>query len=106
MTLITKNFISIDKNHFIKIIINNQIAYFKIHYYNEENIKTLLDLFRETIIFLKNNEIKIVRQEISINEINLFKNSSIYKKINDEYVYIDTEIYNFVDEFYSILGLK
>jgi hypothetical protein len=106
MSITNNNFVSFDKLHFINVVINKQTAYFKIHYYNEDNIKTFLELFKDVILFLHNNNIVIIRQEISINEISLFKNSSIYERINNEFVYMETNINNFVDEFYLVLGLK
>ena len=106
MSITNNNFVSFDKLHFINVVINKQTAYFKIHYYNEDNLKTFLELFKDVILFLHNNNIVIIRQEISINEISLFKNSSIYERINNEFVYMETNINNFVDEFYLVLGLK
>jgi len=106
MSITNNNFVSFDKLHYINVVINKQIAYFKIHYYNEDNMKTFLELFKDIVLFLHKNNIMNIRQEISINEISLFKNSSIYERINNEFVYMETNINNFVDEFYSVLGLK
>lgn len=106
MSITNNNFVSFDKLHYINVVINKQIAYFKIHYYNEDNMKTFLELFKDVVSFLHKNNIINIRQEISINEVSLFTNSSIYERINNELVYMETNINNFVDEFYSVFGLK
>lgn len=106
MSITNNNFVSFDKLHYINVVINKQTAYFKIHYYNEDNMKTFLELFKDVVSFLHKNDIINIRQEISINEVLLFKNSSIYEKISNELVYMETNINNFVDEFYLVLGLK
>lgn len=106
MSIINNNFVSFDKLHYINVVINKQIAYFKINYYNQDNMKTFLELFKDVVTFLHKNNIINIRQEISIDEISLFKNSYIYERINNEFVYIETNINNFVDEFYTVLGLK
>jgi hypothetical protein len=106
MSITNNNFVSFDKLHYINVVINKQTAYFKIHYYNEDNMKTFLELFKDVVSFLHKNNIINIRQEVSINEVSLFKNSFIYERINNELVYMETNINNFVDEFYSVLGLK
>lgn len=106
MSITNNNFVSFDKLHYINVVINKQTAYFKIHYYNEDNMKTFLELFKDVVSFLHKNDIINIRQEISINEVLLFKNSSIYERISNELVYMETNINNFVDEFYLVLGLK
>jgi len=106
MSITNNNFVSFDKLHYINIVINKQTAYLKIHYYNEDNMKTFLELFKDVVSFLHKNNIINIRQEISNNEVSLFKNSSIYERISNELVYMETNINNFVDEFYSVLGLK
>ena len=69
MSITNNNFVSFDKLHYINVVINKQTAYFKIHYYNEDNMKTFLELFKDVVSFLHKNNIINIRQEISNNEV-------------------------------------
>ena len=97
---------SIDKLHIISITICNDIAYFKIINFEFEFVKTFLLLFKECIEYLKDNNIKIVKQEIENEDFKLFKNSKMYNKTSHFNIMIETDFINFIDEIYSVFDIN
>jgi hypothetical protein len=101
-----KIFTSIDNFHIIGITLCDDIAYFKIILFEFENVKTFLLLFKECIEYLNNNNIKIIKQEIVNEDIELFKNSKIINKTSEEHTMIETNFINFIDEIYNVLNIN
>ena len=101
-----KIFTSVDNLHIINITICDFIAYFKIINFEFEYVKTFLLLFKECVEYLKNNNIKIVRQEIINDDFKLFKNSKICNKTSEFHSLIETEFINFIDEIYTVFNIN
>ena len=101
-----KIFTSVDEYHIISITLTDEIAYFRIINFEFEYVKTFLLLFKECTEYLKNNNIKIIKQEIINKDFELFKNSKICNKTSEHNVMIETDFINFVDEFYNVLNIN
>lgn len=101
-----KIFSSIDKLHYISITITENTAYFRVIECDYENIKTFLLLLKECMEYLKDNNIKIVRQEIVKEEFELFKYSNIMDKTNSNNVMIETKIKDFINELINVFDIK
>ena len=101
-----KIFTSIDKYHIIGITLTDDIAYFKIINFEFEYVKTFLLLFKECIEYLKDNNIKTVKQEIINTDFELFKNSKISNKTSENNIMIETEFIHFIDEIYNVFNIN
>lgn len=100
-----KIFNSIDKKHQIKINIIEHISWFNINKIDFESFKTFLLLIKDVIVFMKQNNIKYIKQYIIEEDTFYFKKSEIINL--DENIYVaTTNINDFIDEITSLFEIK
>lgn len=100
-----KIFYSIDKKHSVEITIIDDLAWFNIINIEYENYKTFLDLLKDTIKIFNNNNVKIIKQYVNIEDIQYFKFSEFILIDDDKYV-ISTKLEDFAKEIYEVLGIN
>ena len=100
-----KDFISIDKEHLIKTSITDDIGWFQIININFEKYKTFFLLVKDCIDYYRNNNIKYIKQYISLADVESFKYSETIQ-INDSMYTVTTPIINFIDELVNVLDIK
>ena len=100
-----KIFNSIDNNHQIEINIIDDISWFNINKLNFESFKTFLLLLKDVMIYMKNNNIKYIKQYLTEEDINYFKKSSIINLDENRYI-VTSNINDFVDEIISVFDIK
>lgn len=100
-----KIFNSIDKKHQIKINIIEDISWFTIDKIDFESFKTFLLLLKDVMVFMKQNNIKYIKQYIMEEDTFYFKQSEIINL--DENIYsVTTNINDFIDEITSVFEIK
>lgn len=100
-----KIFNSIDNKHQIQTNIIEDVSWFNIGKLDFESFKTFLILLKDVMVYMKNNNVKFIRQYILEEDTTYFKKSSIVNL--DENVYVaTTNITDFIDEIVNVLGIK
>jgi hypothetical protein len=100
----SKEFISLDKNHSISIDTIENTAYFKINYLKVENYKTFLLLLKNCIEYMVNNKIEYIKQYINEEDKENFKKSTFIESMG--IIIVKTHINDFVYELCDALGIK
>ena len=100
-----KDFISIDKEHLIKIAIIDDIGWFQIVNTNFEKYKTFFLLIKDCIDYFRQNNIKYIKQCVLSTDTESFKYSEI-TRINEEMSTVTTPLVNFIDELVNVLDIK
>jgi hypothetical protein len=100
----TQSFTSVDNKHTIKIVYDDEVAWFEITKIKYEYYKSFLLLLKTVISFLKFNKIKDIKQYANTDDVSYFKKSEILK-LNDNENIITTKLENFAEEIYSVFGL-
>ena len=100
-----KMFNSIDNKHQIETNIIEDISWFNINKLDFESFKTFLLLLKDVITYMKNNNIKYIKQYIMEEDINYFKKSSIINLDENTYM-TTTNITDFIDEIVNVLDIK
>ncbi len=98
-------FNSIDNKHQIETNIIEDISWFNINKLDFESFKTFLLLLKDVITYMKNNNIKYIKQYIMEEDINYFKKSSIINLDKNTYM-TTTNITDFIDEIVNVLDIK
>jgi hypothetical protein len=99
-----KKFISIDKKHSYNITILDETAYLVLCAIEPSSYKTFLLLLKSGFEYMKNNNIKYVKQQINIEDKKLFKKSTFIEENN--MIIVKTEIDDFIFEICDALGIK
>jgi hypothetical protein len=102
--IIPKQFISIDKEHILNITLIEDTAYFAIELLNSKEYKTFLLLLKKVFEYMKNNNVKYVKQQINYEDKELFKKSSFVEENNILIVKTDIDI--FIYELCDALGMN
>lgn len=103
--IISKHFLSVDKDHSIITNIIFNVAWFQINKINYEKYKTFILLLKDCVDYFKANNIEYVKQYIHTNDIQFFKFSEIID-INNDLHTVTTPLIKFVDEIVSVLGIN
>ena len=103
--IISKNFTSIDKDHEISTRVIDDIAWFQIEKVNFEKFKTFILLIKDCVDYFRMNNIQYIKQYISYNDTEFFKQSEI-SNIDSEIYTVTTPISNFIDELVCVLGIR
>ena len=96
---------SIDNKHQIEINIIENISWFNINKLDFESFKTFLLLLKDIMTYLKNNNIKYIKQYIEEKDTEYFKKSSIIN-LDKNYYMVTTYIDDFIDEIILVFGIK
>ena len=99
------NIDSLDLNHKINIILNQDIAWFEIKEFNLEHQKTFILLLKDCIEHFIDNNIKFIKQYVNEQDKEYFINSTVLKIDNDLYE-VTSPITSFVGDMISVLGIK
>ena len=100
-----KIFNSIDNKHQIEINTIEDISWFNICKLDFESFKTFLILLKDVMTFMKNNNVKFIRQYIIEEDIIYFKKSSIVNLDKNMYM-VTTKIDDFIDEIINVFDIK
>jgi hypothetical protein len=100
-----KIFTSIDKKHKIKTELEKNYLYFEIQEYDNNNILTFLSMIKEICHYITKNNVEQIIQTIHKNDYELFKNSQIIFKNEDNYL-IQTNKNDFLNEICNALGIN
>ena len=96
---------SIDNKHQIEINIIENISWFNINKLDFESFKTFLLLLKDIMTYLKNNNIKYIKQYIEEKDTEYFKKSSIIN-LDKNYYMVTTYIDDFIDEIILVFGIN
>jgi len=100
-----KKFISYDNLHEITINKENNIAWFNIDKFDENNCKTFLLTLKEVIDFINENNIKNIKHYVTKNDIEYFKYSYSIQISEDLFV-LTTPIDKFINEMISVFNIQ
>jgi hypothetical protein len=124
-----KIFTSYDKLHKIRINIIDKECWFNIECLNDTNCKTFLLLIKEVVNYINDNNIKIIKQYICLDDCKFFQKSIITEygicqisediqrvatkfdsgelNINQNNIFIvSTQIEDFIEELINVLQIK
>ena len=102
----TKLFKSYDDEHEIEIsLINNETVWFTINKFNFKFYKTFLLMFKESVEYMNDNNIKIIKQYVNKNDVSYFKNSTCIEHALNVYI-VSTPIQKFTTDMINVLGLQ
>ena len=105
-----KIFTSYDNLHKIRINIIDEECWFNIETFNTTNCKTFLMLIKEVIDYINDNNIKIIKQYVYLDDCKYFQKSIIIKyelSINENNIFIvNTKIEDFIEELINVLQIK
>lgn len=102
---INKIFNSIDNKHQIETNIVGNICWFNINNFNFEYYKTFLLTLKDVMIYLKKNNVNLIKQYVYEDDVEFFKKSSTIN-INENLYVITTNISDFIDEIVNVLGIN
>lgn len=100
----TKVFFSVDNRHIIKISTINEIFYYEIVLFNLDYVKTFIELFVETLNYIKKKNYPI-RQTIYKPDLHLFKNSIFINDYSNEKCVIETQHNVFFEEMMEVFDI-
>ena len=96
---------SLDLKHKIKVSIRGDTGWFEIIEFNFEHQKTFIILLKDVIEHYKINNVELIKQYVTEDDINYFSNSHIIKIDNNIYE-VTSQINKFIDDMVSVLGIK
>jgi hypothetical protein len=102
--MIYKKFISIDKLHSFEITILEDTSYFVILSLEPKHYKTFLLLLKKGFEYMKSNNVKYVKQTITLEDKELFKKSSFVEENN--VLIVKTDIDMFLEELCNAMGMQ
>jgi hypothetical protein len=100
----TKQFKSIDKFHSFSITILEDTAYFVLEIVQPSQYKTFLLLLKSGYEYMKNNNVKYVKQQINQEDKELFKKSDVIEQ--NGLFFVKTHIDNFLFELCDAIGMN
>jgi len=102
-----KIFDSIDQKHKITVIpLTNDSIHFEINNISIEDIKTFALLLKDCVDYIHKNKHKKIIQTINKNDYGLFRFSNKIQELNDDNIFIETNLDKFIPEILNVLSIN